>query len=787
MRFDARRYWRGHPRPRLGLLLAAWCLGALRADASGGDRVWAFAVGSLLLAFGAAFPRGRGLAALGLAGFAGYAALAGNLSDAQRAGAWVGVRGVFEGRVVRVERAAWGDRTRLCEVLHLGRAARRVPGCIELRTDPRESVGAPFAQHGPGDRVRVSLLLRAVGGLRNPGSGDPARRRAREGIGLSARLTHPALHARVGQGLVARLHRLRVRVAEGLVASGSGGALLAALGLGARGHLAPSSVDAFRSLGASHLLAVSGLHVGLVALVVYAITGWIVRRAVPTGHGRDARVARLVFTLLGTTAFGLLAGWGVPVRRALLLLMVWTLVQIRGRATGRFTPLLVAAAGVLVFEPAALFSPGAQLSFAACAALLGGPSSSGAVGLLRVSATALLATAPIAAFHFGARAPAALAANALLVPWTSAVLLPAALTCVVVLGFDLEPLRHVVGWGEGLAGATLAVVEAVAARGPVTPSAGAGPSGGAIVVASVVALLALRSETLGARVAGALVVSLGLSVAPAARFGPPVPRLLLLDVGHGDAVLVQGERGVMLVDAGARLPGGGDLGRHVVVPTLGRLGIARIDLFVVSHADIDHQGGVASVLAGLEVGELWIPFGGVADAAFAPTLAAARRAGVPIHERGLGSLPRELGDLRVVPLWPPGAPAATRNDGSLVVRVEVAGQRVLLAGDVEAAGEAGLLASGVSLEAEVLKLPHHGSRTSSSAAWLDAVTPALAIASAPCRSRFGLPHRVVEARLRERGTPLWWTGAHGAVWVPLAPRLAAWGVGSSRECPRPDG
>jgi competence protein ComEC len=216
-----------------------------------------------------------------------------------------------------------------------------------------------------------------------------------------------------------------------------------------------------------------------------------------------------------------------------------------------------------------------------------------------------------------------------------------------------------------------------------------------------------------------------------------------------------------------------------VLPALRALGVRRLALLVASHADLDHRGGLPAVLAGLPVDALWLPRGGRADPAFAALCAAARARGVRVEERGAGDPTLHLGDLEVSALWPPArGGGASRNDRSLVLRVGVAGRRLLLPGDLEAAGEAALLASGADLRADVLWLPHHGSRTSSTPGFLAAVRPALAIASAPEHGRFGMPAPEVRARVAAAGAGLWWTGRDGALLVGLVPGLRLRGFGA---------
>jgi competence protein ComEC len=272
-------------------------------------------------------------------------------------------------------------------------------------------------------------------------------------------------------------------------------------------------------------------------------------------------------------------------------------------------------------------------------------------------------------------------------------------------------------------------------------------------------------------------------VAPPAPISPPPPRLVVLDVGQGDAALVQGRRGTVLVDAGPARDDF-DAGERRVVPALRALGVARVDLAIATHADLDHRGGLPAVLRGVPVAELWLPFGALGDPGFADALAAARATGTVVREVGRGSPRRAFGELAVNPIWPPRSGVGSRNQRSLVVQIETpGGPRVLLPGDLDARAETQLLALESDARAGVLLLPHHGSRGSSSAAFLDAVAPQLAIASAPCRSRFGMPHPDVRARLAERAVPLAWTGRDGAVLLALRGAPEPHGTGAPARCP----
>jgi competence protein ComEC len=421
------------------------------------------------------------------------------------------------------------------------------------------------------------------------------------------------------------------------------------------------------------------------------------------------------------------------------------------------------------------------MSFAASAALCRAARRGGATArsggearvrdLLRTSAAALAATSPLVALHGGVVSPWALAANLVLIPWTGFVLLPAAIgaTLVVAVARDDAPGPALaLAAAERVAAGTIALLEGAAALLPELPAHRPRPA--AWIAAVALAGVAIEARRALVQVGGALAVVALLALAPPAPIRPAPPRVVFLDVGLGDAVLVQGRRAAVLVDAGTALPDGPDLGAFEVVPALAALGVRRLDVVIVSHADLDHRGGVPSVLRAVPVGAVWIPRDASQDPALAPVLATARERGTPVREQGAGDAETRVGDVRVRPLWPPPACSGrlSRNDCSLVVRVEAGEGSVLLTGDLERDGETALLGrGGAALRADVLKLSHHGSASSSVDAFLVGVAGRVAVASAPWERRSPLPHPDVRVRAARAGYALWWTGRDGAVLVGL--------------------
>jgi competence protein ComEC len=586
------------------------------------------------------------------------------------------------------------------------------------------------------------------------------------------------------------IRELRREISGELASAGAGSSLVRALALGDRAGLSTEVRDAFRKLGLSHLLAVSGLHLGLVASLAFAVARASVGRSAWLAARCDTRQIALGVGVATAIVYALFSGWAIPVRRALVFLLVLALTIVRGRSSLRAEPLAVASIAVLGVEPGALFEPGAQLSFAATAALMfAAPRSdrdeSAAFGsrsrfiedAARASASAVAVTAPIAAWQLGSAAPLALFANLVTIPWAAFALLPASLLAALALGCGLEPIgAWLVSSAVWIANGTLQLGLWFSDHLPsATPSMR--PPGVYLLAIALCVVLTLRARGTAPRVLGALFVSALVVAAPPTPLAPPRPRLVALEVGQGAASLVEGRRAAVLVDAGSSVAGR-DWGKRAVLPALAALGVERLDVLIVSHGDLDHSGGVPSVLSAVSVGEVWVPHGASFDPAFGRIREMARSRGIPVFERGAGSPAVAVGDLWIEPLWPlPVAERRSRNDRSLVVRIGVAGRRILLPGDLEASAEADLVSSGADLRSEVFALPHHGSRTSSTKIFFEAVGATVAIASAPCRSRFGMPHADVLARAEGGGVSVWWTGRDGAVMVGLGKRVTAWGYG----------
>jgi competence protein ComEC len=395
-----------------------------------------------------------------------------------------------------------------------------------------------------------------------------------------------------------------------------------------------------------------------------------------------------------------------------------------------------------------------------------------ALRLVAASAAAIVATAPIAAWHFSQLAPAGILSNLVVVPLAELGIVPVGLVgCLLAI-------LHVPGATTLLTLAGLlarVMARFTMAFASVAPAWRVAQPSCTEIVAWYIGVAAIimhgrRSWRVVTMCALVLVTSMG-----ARKLGRRYSRTVtatFLDVGQGDACVVELPRGrVMVVDGGGSFDPGFDPGKQVIVPFLWRRGIDRIDLIVLSHPHPDHANGLATLVEQFPVGEVWTNGQPTEQPGTRALLAAAGHHGVPVGQ----PRPIDLGGARIEPLAPfdeTGALATdlarSENDNSLVIDVRWRGRRILFAGDLEADGESAVLArAGPTLASDVVKVPHHGSKTSSTAPFVTATHPSLAVVSVGERNRWGFPNPGVVARWREIGARLMRTDRDGGVTVTI--------------------
>lgn len=653
----------------------------------------------------------------------------------------------LEGRVVGLPtRTAQGVRFELQQA-HSRRA--ELPQRLQLSWFD----GPPIR---PGESWRVAATLQRPAGLLNPHGPDRAAQLLARRIGAVGTVKAGELTRAVAPDWRDSLRERLLRVdAHGQQAG------LAALVLGDGAGLAREQWQALQATGTVHLLVISGQHIGLVAGMLYALVASLARWGLwPRSWPWLPWACGLA--LVAALAYGWLAGAGVPVQRACLMLAVVLLWRLRFRQLGALLPLLLALTLVLLVDPLAALLPGFWLSFAAVAILI--YSFAGRLGNWRpwqawtraqwVIAVGLLPVLLATGLPVSLTAPMA---NLLAVPWVSVAVLPPAL-----LGTLLLPVP---GVGEGLlwlAGAALhllfALLAWVAAWQPawVPPALPIGPW----LLVCLGALLLLLPGGVPLRSLGA--VMLLALWAPK----PPVPHgqveVWQLDVGQGLAVLLRTRHHTLLYDAGPA-KGDFDLGERVVLPTLRKLGVAGLDLMLISHAHADHAGGAAAIIKGLPVARV---IGGEALE--------------EVHVQPCASSERWTWDGVDFSLWR-WESGQSSNDRSCVLLVEAQGERLLLAGDIEAGAERAWLKAHEAPRIDWLQAPHHGSRSSSTEAFIRATTPRGVLISRGRNNSFGHPHAQVVERYRRYGMVMHDTAVEGALRLVLGAQGEVESVGRQRR------
>lgn len=657
--------------------------------------------------------------------------------------------------------ALGGQPVRLPSLIDLGWYHSTLYGTGDAAARPAPALRA-------GERWALTVRLKAPHGARNPHGFDYELWLWEQGVQAvgyvrtGARDVPPVRLEATAQYPVEQARQsVRDAILDALATPGDGpgsgqgaqvAGVVAALVTGDQRAIDRADWDVFRATGVAHLMSISGLHITLFAWLAAALVQWLWRRSARLSLAVPAPSAALVGGAALAAAYALFSGWGVPAQRTVTMLCVLALLRLAGLRWPWPQVWLLACAAVVLTDPWALWQSGFWLSFVAVGILFAtdsGAASARPAGvrgrfilMLREQWVVTLALSPLGLLLFGQMSLVALGANLLAIPWVTLVVTPLAL-----LGVLWAPLWQLAGWAVQALVAFLQPLASVPwaslwlAQAPLWAGL-AGVLGGA--------LLALRLPW--------PVRALGLPLLlPVLCWQPlrPAPgqfELLAADIGQGSAVLVRTARHSLLYDAGPRYSLDSDAGERVLVPLLRALG-ERLDVLMLSHRDSDHTGGAPAVLAAQPQALLT---GSIAPETAPAALPPAQPcvAGQRWHWDGV--------EFAVIhPAQPATAhtPGSARrpqtNAHSCVLRITAAtGAAALLAGDIERAQEQALVAAGAPLAADVLLLPHHGSKTSSSAEFLDAVGARSAWVQAAYRNRFGHPAPEVVQRVQARGMAL---------------------------------
>jgi competence protein ComEC len=541
--------------------------------------------------------------------------------------------------------------------------------------------------------------------------------------------------------------------------------VIAALAIGDERAISAEQWQTFNRTGIGHLISISGLHVTFFATLIGAIVFWLWRRSHRLTLLFPARKAAAVAGVVAAFVYVLLAGFQVPAQRTLYMLTVAAIGLWLGRPGSASAVWLWALVVVLAWDPWAMLAPGFWLSFSAVGLLLytgvgriGAGSTLGAAARAQWAIT--LGLVPLMLMLFQQVSLVSPVANAVAIPVVTFIVVPLTLASLV-LPWDLLLIaaHQVFAW--------LALLLEHLSAMPAAVWQQHAPPLWAVVAATAGVLWLLAPRGVPGRLLGIawlLPLFLILPLLPP----PGTFRVTVLDVGQGLAVLVQTHAHALLYDTGPRFTEVADAGDRIIVPMLRATGITHLDGLIVSHQDSDHSGGALSLLQTVPVA--WLASSLPADNAI---VRARAERGEAALRCGAGQRWRWDG-VDFALLHPVEAnyanPKLKANDLSCVVRVSNASGSALLTGDIEARTEADLVRrDGGSLRADLLIVPHHGSRTSSTPAFIAAVTPAVAVFTPGYRNRFAHPRPEIVARYADAGVRTYRTDYEGALTFAFAP------------------
>lgn len=609
----------------------------------------------------------------------------------------------------------------------------------------------------PGDLWRMQVKLRVPNGTRNPGGFDAEKRafekhwvaqgyvRAGEAVQIGSLFSIDRIRDHLSQKMALALGPERARFVQSLA-------------IGDTRNLTDGDWDMLRRTGITHLIAISGFHVGIVALA----GAWLVFGLYRVLPGLGLMLARPQAMALAAIAaawlYAGIAGFAVPTVRTALMIGVFMTCRLLMRQVTVVHTVAVSMVVMVCFDTLALLSPGFWLSYGGVLLLLLFMPRSAEQGLLRPFLRAqwvcTLGLLPLTVAFFGQTTLIGPMVNLLAIPWISMAVVPLALLGSVFAGMPaisgaiwqmaawlMEVLWRIVVW---------------AGQSPVAARFVPEPSMVSVLAAVLAALMLLMPKNLPGKWLGVLLFFPLLWPKL-----PDVPHgsfhIAMIDVGQGLSVLVTTRQHALLYDAGAGRAGGYSQGGSVIVPALRAKGLERLDVVVVSHGDSDHAGGLPAVRESIAIASLQ-----------------ASEGALPGHYRRCRAGSAWTWDgVEFRYLWPDVGLMDDDNDRSCVLQIGTGSHRVLLTGDISTKVESLLAETHASaLQSDVLFAPHHGSKSSSSAAFIDLVDPDVVLISSGFQNRFRHPNEQVLRRYQERGADVVNSADNG--WAELAVSPDGW-------------
>lgn len=630
----------------------------------------------------------------------------------------------------------------------------------------------------PGENWRLVAKLKRPRGLSNPGGFDYERYLFYQGIGATGIVRRDSRNTKTSVSNRHSIDRIRFRVRTAIGETHDDNPLtpiLLALAVGDRSGLSSEHRFTMQSTGTGHLLSISGLHITLAAVLGWTLISLLWRTSGTLMHWYPAQQAAILGGIILGSFYAALAGFSVPTTRALVMLATAAIVMVLCRRTGLYNGLAIAAVAVLLIDPKSIGTAGFWMSFIAVMILflvarrsqplegraLAGESTRSKLQavtrplrrLALLQCLLAIGLAPWSALFFGQIPIFSPLANLIAVPAFSFTVVPLTLAGVAgeILGISgfaskawavalwvLEPLWNALQWLAESARATIQIALAPWQFG----------------LAALGVLVVVKARR-GWQIATVLVLITLTVLVPGARPERGELWISVLDVGQGLSVVLQTRSATILYDTGARYRSGFDLGAAVVVPYLHRRGIGRVDLLLISHSDNDHAGGLAAITRSVEV----------------ESVISSDTEKISASEPCEEGQEWRFDEVTFRVLAPFRDQYASTNDRSCVLLVTSKRGSVLLTGDIEQASEAALVTRyGDRLKADLLLIPHHGSRTSSTEGLLQRVDPQWAVVSRGHGNGYGHPHADVIARYSKKGISVFDTGRDGAIEVRFGSR-----------------
>ncbi len=625
-----------------------------------------------------------------------------------------------------------------------------------------------------GEMWQLNVRLKPPHGFMNPGGFDYEAWLFQNGIHATGYVRKSELNRKLRPAGLFDDTAGRQRIAEKISSMLDGSVFtgfVAALAVGDRSAIDPRQWDVLINTGTNHLMAISGLHIGLAAAFGY----WLCRRLIPARVMQmiPAQHAAMTAAVIVALIYAMLAGFAIPTQRAVLMLVCVAGASLLRRTTRPRDVLSVALLLVLLWDPAAVMSAGFWFSFLAVAvifhALTGRMAQSRWLKWGWMQIVIALALFPLSLFLFQQASLVSPLANLFMVPYVSLLVVP-----LVLLGILTLPLSSAVAAvlfsGAGSLFQFIWPLLQCLSDFPYSHWLKATPGVFMTVMALLGVGILLAPRIRYWRAAGAILI------VPALMWQPEPPQtgayeLNVLDVGQGLAIVIRTHSHTLVYDTGARFSHRLDSGEAVLLPFLTHEGVETVDLLMISHGDGDHIGGAASLLKAYPQTPV---LGQGIDELSAPRL--------KLCEAGQ----RWSWDgVEFTMLHPDGATYTATNNRSCVLKVKGEGGSVLIPGDIEQQVEAGLLQSNRDrLEADILIAPHHGSKSSSSMSFIEAVSPKIVIFAAGYRNRYQFPKPQIVTRFAMLGSKMYTSGDAGAIRIVVHPQLGITDVESFRDSHR---